>query len=109
MAEAELLCDRIAIIKSGKLIALDSPQKLREKFEMPLSFELEFSDSSLFEQFRQISNSISSVSALNMKIQIPKSVLPQFLSLLSKNPSKIISLKSTEDPFDDVFLNILKR
>ncbi len=109
MAEAEFLCDRIAIIKSGKLVALDSPQKLREKFEMPLSFELESVDDSLFDQFRQIPNSVFSNSGKHLKIQIPKSALPYFLSLLSKNPSKIISLKSIEDPFDDVFLNILKR
>src|SRR5664279_2524481 len=40
MDEAEILCDRVAIIDSGKLIALDSPDKLIDKlvatgFERP--------------------------------------------------------------------------
>ena len=40
MDEAEILCDRVAIIDSGKIIALDSPDKLIDKlvetgFERP--------------------------------------------------------------------------
>ena len=40
MDEAEVLCDRVAIIDSGKIIALDSPDKLIDKlvatgFEKP--------------------------------------------------------------------------
>jgi ABC-2 type transport system ATP-binding protein len=43
MDEAEVLCDRVAIIDSGKIIALDSPDKLIDKlvatgFERPRDF-----------------------------------------------------------------------
>jgi ABC-2 type transport system ATP-binding protein len=32
MEEADRLCDRVAIINHGKIIALDTPQKLKEKY-----------------------------------------------------------------------------
>jgi ABC-2 type transport system ATP-binding protein len=40
MDEAEILCDRVAIVDAGKIIALDSPDKLIDKlvasgFERP--------------------------------------------------------------------------
>lgn len=33
MYEADELCDRIAIINKGKILALDTPEKLKEKYE----------------------------------------------------------------------------
>ncbi len=43
MEEAERLCDRVAIIDHGKIIAMDTPQKLIKKYfrEKAIQFELE--------------------------------------------------------------------
>ncbi len=111
MAEAELLCDEIAIMKKGKIIAINSPTELRKKFEMPLSFEIEFSSDDSSNEIIKVLNSIAGISLnktkTSIKIQFPKSSLSSFLKSISLCANHISSLKSVEDPFDEVFLNIL--
>ena len=40
MEEAQMLCDRVAIMDSGKIVAIDSPQGMIEKFNM--NFKIRF-------------------------------------------------------------------
>ncbi|MBI5223122.1 ABC transporter ATP-binding protein [Candidatus Micrarchaeota archaeon] len=109
MTEAESLCDSIAIINKGKIIEIGTPDELRKKFEVPVSFELE-SDAvdELAASFSSIPNASIQKSLGGLKIQFPKSQLSSFLSSLSKKSHLITSFRSIDSPFDDVFLNIIR-
>ena len=50
MEEADVLCDRLAIIDSGEIVAMDTPQKLKKTFtHCSFSFII-LSDSQTFNQ-----------------------------------------------------------
>lgn len=58
MEEAEFLCDRVAIIDNGKIIALDTPKKLVEqsKIEEMISFETNFVDIEKLKKIKGVNN-----------------------------------------------------
>jgi ABC-2 type transport system ATP-binding protein len=56
MAEAEQLCDRIAIIDQGKLVAADTPQGLREKLGDGAVYRLKLSPLPVDAEFLKIVN-----------------------------------------------------
>jgi len=60
MDEANQLCDRIGIINNGKLVAVDSPEKLKRKTRGLKSIEVAFKQTT-----RTIQDSLSNLSGVN--------------------------------------------
>jgi ABC-2 type transport system ATP-binding protein len=54
MDEASQLCDRVAIINKGKMVAIDAPERLRMAISGRNSVEISFSDSVSAEALRQL-------------------------------------------------------
>jgi ABC-2 type transport system ATP-binding protein len=52
--EANTLCDRVAIIREGRIVALDSPERLKATFTGSQSVEVSFSDPVEPEQLADI-------------------------------------------------------
>jgi len=84
MEEADALCDRVAIINEGKIIALDSPHELRLKYGKR-------------EFIVETDSEIKRYSFENIK------------ALSSLNPKKIRSIHSTEPTLEDVFIALTGR
>lgn len=107
MEEAEILCDRIAIMDQGKIIDLDSPKNLIKKHGTGSIIN--------FKSTKKIANNIlRALSSVN-KIKIAN----HFYELISKNETKTLKdLLKIEEKFDvfdisirpstleDVFLNL---
>ena len=106
MEEAERLCDRVAIIDRGKIVALDTPQNLVQSLgqEMRVIFSLE-NDFPL-ENFKKIEE-VTEVEKIGDRIVVHgegEEFVYRVISLLMSNKMKFREIKIEQPNLEDVFL-----
>ena len=114
MEEAEYLCDEIAIINKGKILAFDTPAGLKQKYGGTKAMEIKLKDTSA----RSILHLVNRV-ADNSDIDIPETntisigsvnaqeIVVKIIELLSENDVQIDSISITPPSLEDVFLAIV--
>jgi ABC-2 type transport system ATP-binding protein len=106
--EAEQLCDRIAIMDHGRLIALGSSQELKDKLSGGTIYQIDFSDGA--GRYAELLRGMACVKAVEVIDQsvcvelICWECLSEVVSALNGAPVKRISLK--ERTLEDVFINL---
>ncbi|MCJ7473257.1 MAG: ABC transporter ATP-binding protein [Actinobacteria bacterium] len=108
MEEAERLCDRVAIVDHGKIIALDSPQNLIRSIK--IENKLIFSMAGDF-QLDTLNNikSISKYEKLGDKIVVygqDNKMVRDTVNFLAKNNIDFYDLKTEQATLEDVFLTL---
>jgi ABC-2 type transport system ATP-binding protein len=118
MAEADELCDRVAIIDKGKVLVCDSPQNLKKSLAGEAVFRIEVPLSSNgMEKFGQIAGvkqfayeHKSHLGRTELKFILhEESAISNITEFLSDNGSKIISLSKMEPSLEDVFVALVGR
>jgi len=109
--EADMLCDRIAIIKNGKIIALDSPENLKSAKRREKVIEVSFN-----RYVVDVEKSIAKLSAVSRvkkrgdKIRIYTSNFPKTIQEISKfaeeNNLEIVSINTLTPTLEDVFVQL---
>ena len=113
LTEAEYLCDEIAIIDKGKIIAVDSPNALKSRFGKEKTIKIH-----LLEKKPEISLLLSGLpnckidfnTGTNIIIHSEQSelVLLQVLKILSDNCIAIEDLSAVPTNLEDIFLKMVK-
>jgi len=113
LTEAEYICDEIAIINKGKIIAVDSPDELKNRFGMEKTIKIHLSG-----LFNSISNLLSEIkeckieynSGINITINSNKSevILLQVLQILNKNNIPIEDLSAMPTNLEEIFLKVVE-
>tara|TARA_B100000700_G_scaffold71884_1_gene80100 strand:+ start:213 stop:1133 length:921 start_codon:yes stop_codon:yes gene_type:complete len=104
--EAELLCDKVAIIDSGKVITEGSPKELIGKdsnsgITVYLSEPFEDSDNTLKDfTYNQEDQRLHFITGY------PENDLPNIIKLLSKSGAHIKRIETNKASLEDVFLNL---
>ncbi len=112
MEEAERLCDRVAIINHGEIIATDSPEKLVEKYfrEEAIEFQL---DQQLGEEVLRGMAGATNVLIEDGKVTVYSSSVPVTLSVLMEMARqmgiKLTDLYVRRATLEDVFLKLTGR
>jgi ABC-2 type transport system ATP-binding protein len=117
--EAEQLCDRLAIIHHGQVIALGSVQELRSLFQTYDGCELQvrhFSEA-ILTLLRlidgvhdcNITNQHDGLSGLELRISNRSTVLPQVLQLMVHSGVEVCDCQIKELPLDEIFAQALQR
>ena len=113
LTEAEYICDEIAIINKGKIIAVDSPDDLKTRFgnEQTIKIHLlgkQKSISSLLKRFDDCK--IDFNSGTNITIQSDKSeiVLLQILQILNNNNIPLEDLSAMPTNLEEIFLKMVE-
>ncbi|MBI3914659.1 MAG: ATP-binding cassette domain-containing protein [Chloroflexi bacterium] len=111
MEEAERLCQRVAIIDQGKIIALDSPKALIESLHGGM-IHIGFADSRLdavLEQAREL-NSVRAVRRVEDKLEVESAHAQQaligLLDLANRLDARVTSLQVYEPNLETVFLHL---
>lgn len=121
MEEADQLCDRIAIIDHGKIIALNTPEKLKKRIRKIDTIQINVSnlhpkeekEISLLEGVEKAAVTFTNptVGEAVVKIHAAKSeeVIPLATEYLIKNGVRITALEETKPSLEDVFISLTGR
>jgi ABC-2 type transport system ATP-binding protein len=108
------LCDEIAIINRGKIIATDTPAGLKQKYGGVKAVEIKLKDST-GQSVKQIIGQIADGSVIEMTAQDtirirsaePQEMLVKIIGSLSKNAVQIESVSMNPPTLEEVFLTVI--
>ena len=110
LREAEEMCDRVAIINKGQLVALDSTQNLIKKIKNKVvKFRLQKEIN--LDNFNQISVKVLEYSTNNLVLSYEKDKLNigMIINFLHKNNAEIIDISTDDGDLEDVFVSLINR
>jgi len=113
LSEVEYICDEIAIINKGKIIAVDSPDDLKNRFgsEKTIKIHLSGINKSISDLLNNIDDcKIDFNSGTNITIHSDKSetVLLQILQILNNNNIPIEDLSAIPTNLEEIFLKVVE-
>ncbi|KEQ57421.1 Nod factor export ATP-binding protein I [Marine Group I thaumarchaeote SCGC AAA799-B03] len=113
LTEAEYLCDEIAIIDKGKIITVDSPEALKNKFgkEKTIKIHLLEKNPNISDLLNGISDcKINFDSGTNIVIHSEQSelVLLKVLKILNDNSVEIEDLSAVPTNLEEIFLKMVR-
>lgn len=114
MAEAEELCDRIAIIDHGRIIAMDTPEGLKRLVKDEETVEIrvrELKSQSLGESpfSMAVIEDDTSTGTVRLRAQVDEEDLPRLVEWLVKRGAKVLSVEKMEPTLEDVFIKLTGR
>ncbi|NCF75495.1 MAG: ATP-binding cassette domain-containing protein [Xanthomonadaceae bacterium] len=108
--EAGQLCDRIAIMNHGKIVAIEHPEKLKHLIKSAISIEVAFDKKA--ERDELTFNNVSKVEKRGDKFKLyteyPEDVIPMLVKYSQLSDNKIISLNTLTPNLEDIFLKLVK-
>jgi len=110
MEEAESLCDRVAIIDYGKIVALDSPHELTKKIGNEI-VTITLDDKTRANEFR----SLNFVAGINVSDDVKLSVhdgtnaIPKIMKFAIENKIEIKSIDIKKVTLNEVFMHYVGR
>ncbi len=112
--EAEVLCDRVAIVDYGKLMALGTPPDLKREVMGGDIVEADVADlpNEAFEALKASKFAIQvkkRESTLTILVKSGAEAVPRVVELVNENGGKIRSITLREPTLDDVFLHFTGR
>jgi ABC-2 type transport system ATP-binding protein len=116
MEEAEYVCDRIAIIDHGKILALDTVDNIKQKFGGLSVIQLRVKESNLdlkrrLEKLADIEKVLVSADPeqpLKVYSKQINSALPKILDIITSNNLHLVDLRVKESSLEDVFIQMVK-
>jgi len=112
MEEADKLCGNVAIIDHGKIIALDSPENLKQKIGGDVISIESFNSGELYSKLKaldwikhtELHNGVVTIHLANAEKRVA-----ELVSLAQKNKISIISISIHKPTLEDVFLHFTGR
>ncbi len=117
MVEADELCDRVAIINQGRVLACDTPERLKHDLQQEAIFRVRVSplNGMQLESLRALSGVNQVVQhdedgfvVLEFMLKEESALAPVF-SCLSENHVQILNLQKREPTLEDVFVALVGR
>ena len=109
LEEAEEMCDRIAILNKGNIVALDSTKNLLNRiqtkkvtFKTDKNIDIKEDDLESLKIISKLDNEVC-VSYEKSKVNIE-----ELINLIKKNNVKIIDISTDDGDLEDVFLRLIK-
>jgi ABC-2 type transport system ATP-binding protein len=115
MAEADQLCDRIAIIDDGRILACDTPENLKKLVKASTTLRLDVTtlkDTRVLdgisgvEKFTSTDDLESNITSLRFVLN-DESAVSDIVSGVIRGGSKILALRKTEPTLEDVFIKLV--
>lgn len=111
MDEANRLCDRIAIINYGKIVAVDSPERLRMKSSGLQSVEVSFDKPVNIDELSYIPG-VREVKKMGDKIKLytnnPDKIIDNLVDYARSKNLQFISLNTLNPSLEDVFVELTR-
>ena len=109
LEEAEEMCDRIAILNKGNIVALDSTKNLLDRIQTK---KVTFKTDKIIDIKDEDIDSLKVISKLDTEICVSyeksKINIEELINLIKKNNVKIIDISTDDGDLEDVFLRLIK-
>ncbi len=109
LEEAEEMCDRIAILNKGNVVALDSTKNLLDRIQTK---KVTFKTDKIINIKDEDINSLKVISKSGMEICLSyeksKVHMEELINLIKKDNIKIIDISTDDGDLEDVFLRLIK-
>ncbi len=115
MQEADELCDRLAIINQGRILACDTPLRLKRMVARDSTFAITTSTCACIGEL----GSLPGVKGFSAKgdgskeevrfVLEDESVISDIISFITSKSAKVLSLTKTEPTLEDVFIQLVGR
>jgi ABC-2 type transport system ATP-binding protein len=109
--EANLLCDRVAIMNHGKIVVIDRPENLKQTIQSTASIEVAFEEKVSPEELKL--EGVAEVRKIGDKFRLytqkPGQVIPLLVERAKEKKKKIISLNTLGPSLEDAFVKLTKR
>jgi len=110
MEEAERLCDRIAIVDHGRLIALGTPADLIAKLEARNIIEFTSEPELPAEAFRTLCHGCTKHrDTWQLRVDSLADAVPQLLATIEKHGAKLVTLTTHAATLEDLFVSLTGR
>jgi ABC-2 type transport system ATP-binding protein len=109
--EANLTCDRVAIINRGRIAAIDSPERLKKTIQSAQSIEVGFdsADPRRLDDLKMIPG-VSEVRKEGDKFRLftedPSEVIPSIMEYARDHGCKVLSVSTFGPSLEDVFIKL---
>ena len=108
--EAQEMCDRIAIIDKGNLVALDTTQKLLDRIQTKkINFKVENIDKNTPLQMNGIQFKINSNESISVIYEKNSLNFSEIINHLAKNNIKILDIVTEDGDLEDVFVKLTNK
>jgi ABC-2 type transport system ATP-binding protein len=112
LEEADLLCDRIAIIDQGKILVEDTPSNLKQKLGGDM-IEISVDDNVKAKELISEFSSVEKIDMVGQKLRIKTKkgdeVLPSILEICKANKINVKTVALSKPSLDEVFLEYTGR
>jgi ABC-2 type transport system ATP-binding protein len=109
LEEAEEMCDRIAILNKGNVVALDSTKNLIERIQTK---KVTFKTDKIIDIKDEDIDSLKVISKFDTEICVSyeksKIYMEELINLIKKNNVKIVDISTDDGDLEDVFLRLIK-
>jgi len=111
--EAEYICDEIAIINKGKIIAIDTPEELKNKFGKEKTIKIHIQEtrrtlSNLLLGIKDYEIDFNSGTNITIRSNYSEEVLLKILQILTANDIPIEDLSVVPTSLEEIFLTVVK-
>ncbi len=107
--EAQEMCDRIAIIDKGNLVALDTTEKLLERIKTKkIKFKVKNMEFNKNLIMKNINFKINSKNSILVTYEKNSTDFGEIINYLNKNNVKIVDISTEDGDLEDVFVKLTK-
>ena len=112
--EAEYICDEVAIINKGKIIAIDTPEELKNKFGREKTIKIHLSPtrkdlSNLLVGIKDYELDFNSGTNITIRSNDSEVVLLKILQILTANNIVIEDLSAIPTSLEEIFLSVVNK
>jgi len=115
MVEAEELCDRVAIINKGRVLACDTPANLKHNLQRDAIFEIETSplnglNNSIFGEQAEVKKAALTEIEGGARLELiltEEAALANIINILTQKNIKVKRLSKHEPTLEDVFMELV--
>lgn len=111
MEEASQMCDRVAIINKGKIVAIDTPEKLKRTIESLQSVEVAFEGATRnvgvdLKGLSGVSEVVKQGDKFRLYTDDPSGVLAELWDYVKTNGLKMVTVNTLGPSLEDVFVKL---
>ena len=108
--EAEEMCNRIAIINKGELVALDTTEKLLDRIQSKrINFKVENINSLIKLKMDNVKFDVNSNNSLSITYEKNSLNFEDIINYLKENNVKVLDIFTEDGDLEDVFVQLTKK